>query len=327
MQFRACQFKEEVLSAWYDKDPLFFPQGGGFSADGCLFMPINPWGSLHGIGGNNSGLIPPRFVNCAFVTNHQSGQPIPTLYPRWFVGEFKNFSTARPIFADCKTDMNNGDPIKAVSFVDSFNSAGADIRWGATALPERKEIINYSAQHLIDLSGKSYSLKNISTYIQTTYLAGNASWNSNKFTFDTTLPAAFAVGDVLFYGDGSLPLAVESITGSTVVSVSLFGAKYYDTSAAYYGASGFRISICNAQFINSGFITGDITSGSNVIVNCSNTSAFRVGDFIGTNAVGSLGFPANTRITVVNGGSLIVNNNATLSQVGVAIGNLVCVTV
>ena len=326
MKMISCYFKEETDTAWNDKDPLFFPQGGGFSADSCVFLPKLPWASLYGSGGSTtSNIIPPQFDNCSFVTYINAGATNPRPFTRWYVGEYKNITSARPIFSDCKFDMWEGDPSIAGDFLDSYTCCGDTIRVKTATLPARQEIVNYSASRLVTRDNIAYNLKNISTYTQGTDNVTNKSWSGRDFVFDTATPAAYAVNDYLFYGDSSLPLVVKTIATNTVTAECLFCVSYYDTSSTYYNAAGFRITVVNKQFVNSGSITGDISSGSNSILNVSNAAAFKIGDFIGANLVGSLGFPANTRITNIVGTTITTNNNATATQVGAVIGNLICI--
>jgi len=323
MTFTNCYFKEESDTAYNAKDPQFFPVGGGFVARSCAFFPHTPWATLYGISGSASTIVPPRFESCSFVSYINTGAPSPRPFKRWYVGEFKNLSAPRPQFVNCRFDMWEGDAAIAGDFLDSSRSCGETLRWNSTTLPVRQEVVNYSAVTLLDRDGKLYNLKNVSSYALTNENVTNKSWTANVFTFDTATPTAYAPGDMLFYGDSSLPLFITNIAGNTITSVAQFGEAYYDTTAGFYNAAGFRIAIVNAQFVNNGAITGDISSGTNTITNVTlATTAFKVGDFIGS---ASPGIAANTRITGISGTTLTLNKNATATTAGIVIGNLICV--
>jgi hypothetical protein len=250
--------------------------------------------------------------------------PIPHPMHRWYIGESKTFTRARTRFTDCKFNMFRGDPVLASSWIGSSDSASDTLYYSGPPPLIRKEIINYSASRLIDIDGTTYNLKNISTYRPVTVRTINPKWSANVFTFFVERPDQFAIRDVLLYGNTSLPLRVVGIDDTAIRCCTLFDVLYYDTTPSFYNAVEFGITILNAQFVNNGQIKGDITIGSNIISNIASTmAAFKVGDFIGADIEG-LGFPANTRVSLVSESAITCNRNAVISATGVAIGNLIC---
>jgi len=323
LQMRNCYFKEETESPWNRKDPFFFPQGA-FSADGCVFLPKVPWAGLYEARDRGASGATARFVACSFVAFAQKGLPRQLPIYRWYVGEGRPLKVGRPILDACKFGMVAGDTQRAGSWLDADDCSGEPVRHGEAGPPSRKEVINYSASRLVDVNGVGYALKNVSTFEPTQYPVANPMWQGDELSFNVARGGDMFEGDILLHGDSGLPLRVLEVSGDRIRSVTLFDPAFYDQRAGRPGGLALRVSVVDRQFIGAGTTTCDVRAGSRQLVNVSDASVFRVGDFIGADLTGNA-FPANTRVVRVDASILLLNKEATISRLRVVVGNLLCV--
>lgn len=184
----------------------------------------------------------------------------------------------------------------------------------AATLPSRVEYTPLAS--LYQTHDSSYTIYSGASYGLEPVASNSATW------VDDTLNIEVAVGEVLagdiMYWQTSLygvyqyikpMLKVESVIGTSAKASKLFDSTNYN-----YSYDPTYIFIAQREWATNVNLTGNITAGSDTIVNLSDTTVIQAGDF-----VKGVGLPTTTRVISVNADTIIISKEATLTTSNTAL--------
>lgn len=310
LKFTACQFSlgpfvRPPVAGKLSMVPVL--AGGPIHFDCCTFADSgSPYGVFNVAGSNINTLV--KFTSCSFLFSQGGWADHP------YVCLALNANMCMPIFENCKVITAEAG-ISGTAGMQMLNTMRMEQQTGSTRLYSSP----FSKFHMSALGG-TLALKSGAgnCYVAVAYTSHV--WNTTT-QVDITVPTIsdLAVNDILMWqtvvleaaGAAILPgLKITAINGSVASCTALFDASYYDrtwTPTIVY--------LCPREYVTAGTVTGDVTNGTNTILNVANaTNIFAVRDIIkGT------GIPTTSRVTSVVGTTVTMSKNNTATNAGVTL--------